>query len=490
MADIDELKTERLRKLNNLKSLGIDPFPAKINLRGEVISSEKAIFITETEEAKEIKNIYLLRGRIMNIRGQGKILFIDLNDAEGKFQIVLKEDVLGEEKLKIFFDNIDIGDFCAFTGTLFITKRGEKSMEANNFQVLTKTILPIPSTFYGIENEDEKLRKRYLDFALNKEQRDIFVRKSKFWTVTRNFLNENGFLEIETPTIETTTGGAEARPFKSFHNDFDMNVFMRIDVGELWQKRMLAGGFEKIFQIGKAYRNEGSSPTHIQEFTNCEFYWAYADYKDGMKLVQNLYREIANKVYGKTIFTIGEHTFDLANDWVEIDYRSEIIRVTDIDVTSATEKEMKAKLISLNVKWDGENRERLTDTLWKYCRKQIAGPAFLVNHPTFVLPLAKENADGKTAQAFQPIIAGAEAGKGYSELNDYIIQNANFEQQKKLLEAGDEEAMMPDFSFVEMLEYGMPPAVGYGFGERLFAFFEGLPIREVQTFPLVKPKNI
>jgi lysyl-tRNA synthetase class 2 len=232
----------------------------------------------------------------------------------------------------------------------------------------------------------------------------------------------------------------------------------------------------------------------LQEFTNCEFYWSYADYRDGMQLVKDLYREIALKVYNKTEFEITTnnitHKFNLADEWIEIDYQKYILDKTGIDVFVDSEEKIKNKLIELHVKWDGEGRERLTDTLWKYCRKQISGPAFLINHPTFTSALSKHNSDGKTVQRFQPVIAGAEVGNGFSELNDPRIQKSNFEVQKKLIEAGDEEAMMPDFSYVEMLEHGMPPAFGYGFGERLFAFFEGLPIREVQMFPFIKPENL
>jgi lysyl-tRNA synthetase class 2 len=486
MAELSELKAERLKKLENLKNLGINPYPAKISLSGEKVSSEQARNLLEGGVEKE--NI-IFAGRVMTVRGQGKILFIDVADQEGKFQIVLKEDILGEEKLKVFFDNIDGGDFVAFTGKLFITKRGEKSLEATDWQILSKALLPMPSTFYGLENEEEAMRKRYLDFALNKDKRDLFFRKAKFWNTVREFMNKNNFLEVSTPTIETTTGGAEARPFKTYHNDFDLEVFMRICIGELWQKRLLAGGFEKVFEIGKAYRNEGSSPMHLQEFTNCEFYWSYADYNDGMQFVKELYLEIANKVYGKTEFTLGEHTFDFANEWRLVDYIVEIKNVTGIDINTATDGEIKEKLISLNVKWDGENRERLTDTLWKYCRKQISGPAFLINHPTLVSPLAKPNNDGKTVQRFQPLFAGVEVGNGFSELNDPLVQRKNFEQQQVLINSGDEEAMMPDMEFVEMLEHGMPPAFGYGFGDRMFAILEGLPMRDAELFPLVKPKK-
>lgn len=488
MSDLSDLKNERLRKLENLKLLGINCYPAKISLNGERILSNIAIEKID----KGVQDEVLLAGRVMTIRGQGKILFVDISDEAGKFQVVLKEDVLNE-KHALFFDNIDAGDFVAFTGKLFVTQRGEKSLEAHDWEILTKSLLPLPSSFYGLENEEEKLRKRYLDFAMNPELRERFYRKAKFWKTVRDFLEERNFLAVETPTIETTTGGAEARPFKTFHNDYDVDVYMRIDIGELWQKRLLAGGFEKIYQIGKAYRNEGSSPTHLQEFTNCEFYWAYADFNDGMKMIQDLYKKIALEVYGKTEFEITTnnitHKFDLNDEWKKIDYRQEILDKTGIDVFTANEDQIRNKLIELNVKWDGDNKERLTDTIWKYCRKQISGPAFLINHPSYISQLSKHNSDGLTSQVFQPIIAGAEAGKGFSELNDSEVQRANFENQKKLLEAGDEEAMMPDFSFVEMLEHGMPPAFGYGFGERLFAFFEGVPIREVQMFPFVKPEQ-
>jgi lysyl-tRNA synthetase class 2 len=458
------LPAERIRKLNNLKILGINPYPAKILLEGERISSEEAKARLEEKSKFSLfktnskKEGVILSGRIMSIRGQGKILFVDVYDQDGKMQVVLKKDILGEERIKLFHENIDNGDFGAFVGNLFITQKGEKSLGVKDYQILSKSLLPMPSSFYGLENEEELLRKRYLDFALNKEKRDLFFRKAKFWNTVREFMNEKGFLEVVTPTIETTTGGAEARPFKTFHNDFDMEVFMRICIGELWQKRLLAGSFEKVFEIGKAYRNEGSSPMHLQEFTNCEFYWSYADYNDGMKFVQELYLRIAKEVYGKTQFTLGEHTFDFADEWKIIRYVDEVKAQTGIDLQTASEEEMKKKLVELGVKWDGENRERLTDTLWKYCRKKISGPAFLVDHPALVGPLAKPSSDGKTVQMFQPIFAGTEVGRGFSELNDPEVQRKNFEQQQELLKKGDEEAMMPDWEFVEMLEHGLPTA--------------------------------
>ena len=355
--------------------------------------------------------------------------------------------------------------------------------------MLSKSLRPLPDKYHSIQDEELRMRLRHLDMLVDPELRLMFEHKAKFWQVTRRFLTEKGFLEVETPTLELTTGGAEARPFATHHNDYDLDVFMRISVGELWQKRLMAAGFPKTFEIGRAYSNEGSSPEHVQEFTNCEFYMAYADYNDGMKLAQDLYRAIAQEVFGTTTFTTRGHTFDLAEEWKKIDYREEVLRQTSVDIATDSDEDIKAKLGELKVKYEGANRERLIDTLWKYCRKNISGPAFLVNHPLLVAPLAKKNLDGTTAQIFQPILAGSEIGKGYSELNDPLDQRKRFEVQQELLAAGDEEAMMADWDFVEMLEHGMPPTCGFGFGERLFAFLSDKPIREVQMFPLVRPKE-
>jgi lysyl-tRNA synthetase, class II len=511
MANIEELKAERIKKMNVLIEAGINPYPANINLSGKRIHvkearerlsevgeaiDEEAIDIEIKEEAKFHNEIDLehhqnviLAGRIVGARGAGKIVFIDLSDESGKFQIVLKSDVLGETQIKFFIDTYDVGDFYAFVGKLFITSRGEKSLECIDYQILTKSLLPMPTLHYGLENEEEAIRKRYLDFAINSEKRELFYKKAKFWKVARNFLEDRGYLEVETPTIEVTTGGAEARPFKTFHNDFDMDVYMRICVGELWQKRLMAAGFEKTFEIGKAYRNEGSSPFHLQEFTNIEFYWAYADYKDGMELVRQMYIKLATEVFGTTKFDVFGYEFDLSDEWKMIEYVDEIERVTGININAASDAEIEAKLKELNVKYEGTNRERMTDSLWKYCRKQIAGPAFLVGHPSLVSPLSKRREGGLTVERFQPLFAGAEMGNGFSEQNNPLEQAKIFEEQQALLDRGDEEAMMTDHEFVEMLEHAMPPTFGFGFGERVFSTLAGLPMRETQLFPLTKPKN-
>lgn len=484
MASLDEIKAGRLQKLEILKENGINPYPSKVP-RDFDVSFLKDNFDAKSSEGNPIS----VAGRVMALRGQGAILFAVLFDGTAKVQTIIKKDTLDEKVFSLFTDTVDVGDFISVTGVPVLSKTGEQSIMMSSWVMASKSLLPLPEKWHGLQDVDERYRKRYLDFLMDDTLRDFIIKKAKFWDTTRNFMKRAGFLEVETPTLETTTGGAEATPFKTHHNDYDLDVYLRISIGELWQKRMMAGGFSKTFEIGRAYRNEGTSPEHAQEFTNMEFYWSFADFNDGMRLVRDLYIEIAKEVFGTTSFTSKGHTFDLASEWVKIDYSEEVLKQTGINIDSATEEEMMSKLEELGVKYDGKNRERLMDTLWKYCRKNISGPAFLINHPTLVAPLAKSNPDKNTVQRFQPIIAGSEVGNGYSELNDPIDQKERFETQQKMIDRGDTEAMMADFEFVEMLEHGMPPTCGFGFGERLFSILLDKPLRELQTFPLMKPKS-
>ncbi len=484
MASLEELRAERVKKIELLRDAGMDPYPARVP-RDHALNIVRDEF-SALEASQETRSV---SGRVMAIRGQGAILFVVLDDGTAKFQVVFKKDTLDETSFDLFEGAADIGDFISVTGTFFTTQRGEQSMLATSWMMATKSLLPLPEKWHGITDPDERFRKRYLDIVMNPELRDLFYKKAQFWEATRNFMIDHGFLEVETPTLELTTGGAEANPFKTHHKDFDIPVYLRISIGELWQKRLMAAGFPKTFEIGRAYRNEGTSPEHLQEFTNMEFYWAYADYNDGMKMTQMLYQKIAQDVFGTLEFTTRGHTFNLDGEWPVVEYVGEIQRQTGIDVLTASEEDMRAKLDELKVKYEGANRERLTDTLWKFCRKNIAGPAFLVHHPKLVSPLAKESKERPgTVERFQVLLAGSEVGNGFSELNDPLDQRARFELQQKLIEDGDEEAMMPEWEFVDMLEHGMPPTCGFGFGERLFAFMVDKPIRETQLFPLMRPK--
>lgn len=481
---IEEIKDVRLKKLEMLKDFGMNPYPAKA--KHDFWLKEIKEKFSELE--KDQKSLSVV-GRIMAIRGQGAILFVVLNDGTETFQAVFKKDELDEKLFKLFFDAIDVGDFIEVSGTLFVTQKGEESILVKDWKVLSKSLLPMPEKWAGLSDEDTRLRKRYLDLLLDKEAREIFYKKAHFWQATRQFLLDKGFLEVETPTLEVTTGGAEARPFKTYHNDFDLDVYLRISVGELWQKRLMAAGFPKTFEIGRVYRNEGSSPEHLQEFTNMEFYASYMDYEEGIDFTESMIKEVVEKTFNKMKFETRGHSVDLSGKWKRISYVETIKETTGIDVLIATEEQMKEKLGELNVKYEGDNKERLTDTLWKYCRKQISGPTWLVDVPKLVSPLSKAKKDNPLlTERVQLILAGAECTNGFSELNDPIDQRERFEVQKKLIESGDEEAMMADFEFVEMLEHGMPPAFGFSYGERLFAFLVDKPLRETQLFPLVKPR--
>ncbi len=485
MSSIDEIRGLRIKKLEILKEKGMEPYPA--DSKRELSLADALQGFSEFEKSKEEKWI---SGRIMSIRGQGAIIFITLYDGTAQFQGLLKRDVIGEEKLNFWNEVVDIGDFVEIQGIFFTTKRGEKTLETKDWRMLSKSLRPLPEKWHGLVDVDERFRKRYLDILMNPELKEIFEKKEKFWDATREFMKAGGFLEVETPTIEITTGGAEARPFKTHHNDFDIDVYMRISVGELWMKRLLSAGFPKVFEIGRVYRNEGSSPEHTQEFTNMEFYTAFMNLDEGKKFVRDLYITTAKEVFGQTKFTTREYTFDVESEWGEIDYAEEIKKRTGIDIFTATPEIMTKKLEELGVSYEGKNLERLTDSLWKYCRKQITGPVFLVNHPKLVAPLSKTNPkDSRKTEMFQVIMAGSEMGRAHAELNDPIDQMERFTNQQSLVTGGDEEAMMADHDFVEMLEYGMPPCFGFGFGERYFSFLIDKPIREVQLFPLMKPKE-
>lgn len=485
MSSIDEIRDARIKKLELLKKRGVNPYPAKSKRE---LSLEKAI--ENFDDLEKSGDSKWIGGRVMSIRGQGAIIFITLNDGTANFQGLLKKDVIGDEKFNFFNEVIDIGDFVEIEGKFFATKRGEKTLEIKNWNILSKSLLPLPEKWHGLQDVEERFRKRYLDILMDSDTKELLLKKIKFWDTIRTFMKENGFLEVETPSLEITTGGAEATPFKTYNEDFKLSLYLRISIGELWQKRLMAAGFPKTFEIGRAYRNEGSDANHLQEFTNLEFYWAYANYEDGMKFVEELYKKIAQDVFGKTEFETRGHKFNFSGKWKRIDYRETIKKETGIDVLKTTPEEIKNKLEKLKVVYDGETMERLVDTLWKYCRKQISGPVFLTGHPKLVSPLSKsipENPD--LTERFQIIIAGAEIGNGFSELNDPVDQAERFKAQQELLKAGDKEAMMPDMEFVEMLEYGMPPTCGFGFGELLFAFLADKPIREIQFFPLMRPKN-
>ncbi|MBI1975866.1 MAG: lysine--tRNA ligase [Candidatus Vogelbacteria bacterium] len=485
MASREELRAERLKKLRLLREKGIEPYPSRSERTGTIVAT---IDLFE----KLVGKSATLAGRVTALRKHGGVVFVDLADGSGgSIQGLVRADSLAGNAYELFNETVDNGDFIEIAGTLLITRRGEKSIEAISWRMLAKSLLPVPAAHFGIENEEERLRKRYLDILLRPELRAMIERRARFWSATRTFLAAEGFLEVETPVLEHTTGGADARPFATRHHALQIPLYLRISAGELWQKRLMVAGFTKVFEIGRIFRNEGMSHEHAQDYTQMEFYMAYADYHDGMKLVERMYRHIAQEVFGTLVFTIGEYHVDLSRAWEDYDYTDTIQRITGVDIRTASLEELTRVIEKQGMKHDrdGWNHIRAIDTLWKHCRKKLAGPGFLVNVPKEMSPLAKTHRDDPTrVEQFQVIIAGSENGKGYSELNDPIDQAVRFEAQAALREMGDEEAQMFDRDFVEALEYGMPPTCGFGFSERLFSFLSNVSIREAQIFPLLKPK--
>lgn len=488
MASFEEIRETRLKKLQKLKETGVDPYPSTTSRTHQI-----ADVLVDFDDLVSKSETVVLSGRVMSLRPQGGLIFFHFDDGSGRFQALLKKgEKISDADFDLFAETVDVGDFVEVTGSLFITKRNEKTVEGRSWRMLSKSLRPLPDKWHGLQDTEERFRRRYLDILFNPEVKELIEKRAKFWQATRNFLIKEGFLEVETPVLETTTGGADARPFKTHHNALDLDVYLRISAGELWQKQLMVAGFPKVFEIGRIFRNEGISHEHLQDYTQMEFYWAYADYKKGMELVERLYKYVAEETFGTLRFTIGKFEVDLGKKWELYDYTETIKKYTDIDITVAELKTIEAKLKDLKVEYDrkGWNMIRAMDTLWKYCRKQISGPGFLVGIPKALSPLSKADADNASlTYRFQPIIAGSELGNGYSELNDPIDQAERFGMQAKLREQGDEEAQMFAHEFVEALEYGMPPTCGFGFSERVFAFLANKPVREAQIFPLLRPDN-
>ena len=478
---VKNVRDERLEKLNKIRELGINPYPSKILLNGKHIPISNAVTMMDKD--------VLVAGRIMSIRSHGGVSFADLKDASGNIQLFLQKKVLVEKYslLKL----VDSGDFLAVSGSIMKTVSGETSVLVNDFQILTKSIRQLPSIWYGLKDAEERYRQRYVDLLLNDELKDLFRKKSIFWNSFRNFLIKKEFLEVETPVLENTAGGADAEPFVTHHEALDIDLFLRISMGELWQKRLMVAGFDKTFEIGRQFRNEGLSREHLQDYTQMEFYWAYANYEDSMALVEEMYKYIAKETFGKLEFEINGNKVDLDGKWKKIDYVDTIKEKTGIDITKASAKDIETKLKSLDINFDSKlDKARLIDMLWKTVRKEIVGPVFLVGHPVEVSPLAKRIIERpENVERYQVIIAGSEMGNGYSELNDPIDQAERFEVQQKLRDEGDAEAQMNDWDFVRALEYGMPPVSGFGVSERLFSFLVDKPIKETVLFPLLRPEN-
>lgn len=483
MATLKELRDERLRKLEELKKLGVDPYPSEAHRTHD---TQHILADFDVLEGKAVTTV----GRIISIRKFGKIAFIVIRDDGDEAQLVWKYDEHAQadransELLLSDIVLLDPGDFIEATGTVMRTQSGEQSVEIKQLRLLTKSLRPLPTKQDGFTNKEERLRRRYVDMNVNEDVRQRFIRRSKFWQATRDFLNKNGFIEVNTPVLEHTTGGADATPFVTHMNALDQDFYLRIS-HELPLKRLIGGGFEKVYDIGPRFRNENYSDEHLPEHVAMEWYWAYANWRDGMKFQTDLFRHIIDWTFGTLQFKLGEFEIDLSKDWEELDYAKSIQDRYGIDPFSCSLEEVKKALADHKLEVEQtENKVRGIDKLWKNIRKDIAGPVWLVNAPTFISPLSKTNTDRpETSQRFQAVIAGSEVCNGFSELNDPLDQLQRFKEQQTMRDAGDDEAMMLDIDYIEMLEYGMPPTCGLGFSERVFWIFENVTAREGVPFP-------
>jgi lysyl-tRNA synthetase, class II len=486
MATLKELRDERLRKLGELKKLGINAYPAK---------AERTHSTAEVVDGFEkLENtVVTVVGRVTGIRKFGQLAFIVLKDMSGQVQLFMKSDTvepldaskgqLGIAELPL----LDTGDFIEATGSVIKTKTGEISVDIRKLRLLTKSLRPMPAKQDGFTNKEERMRRRYVDMNVNDEVRERFIRRSTFWQATRDFLNKKGFHEVNIPVLEHTTGGADANPFVTHMDALDNDFYLRIS-HELPLKRLIGAGFEKVYDIGPRFRNENYSDEHLPEHVAMEWYWAYADWRDGMKFQEELMKYVLKQSFGTLKFKLGAFDVDLEQKWEEWDYGTVIRDRYGIDPFDTTIDAVKKALKDNKLEVEKtENLARGIDKLWKHIRKDVAGPVWLVNTPTFVSPLSKVNPDRpETTQRFQVVIAGSELCNGFSELNDPIDQYERFVQQQNMRDAGDDEAMMLDIDYVEMLEYGMPPTCGLGFSERVFWIFEGVTAREGVPFPQLR----
>jgi lysyl-tRNA synthetase class 2 len=481
---LEDIIKERLKKIDLLKEAGINPYPARTK---KVVSINDVIknfnFLSKSKKRVSVA------GRIMSFRDQGNLVFSDLVDASGKIQIVLKKDNISN--LNFWKKVLDRGDFIFANGIVFKTKKGEKSIEAKKIEIWAKSLRPLPTEWFGIEDEETRLRQRYLEMILNPETRQIFIKKSIFWQTFREELKKQGFLEVETPVLEPIPGGAEAEPFVTHLNALDEDFYLRISL-ELSLKKILVGGFEKVFEIGRIFRNEGIDREHLQDYTQLEFYWAYHDYNDLMQFIESLYKKVIKNTVGSLVTVYNDKKINWGKKWPRVEYVKLFEKFTGINPSKASRDELykKAKELNLNPE-EFAGKGRLIDLIFKKTARPILiQPCFLINPPVDIEPLAKRSEkDPNVVERFQVMAGGTELGKGFSELNDPIDQRKRFEEQAKLREAGDKEAQMLDEGFLEALEYGMPPTAGFGISERLFAVLMNKPVRECVIFPLMRKKK-
>lgn len=486
MREITEQEQVRRDKLKEIKN----PYPE----RYETNYSLKEASVLE-DGTKDVS----VAGRIVLMRKMGKLSFLTIGDIEGRIQICMKQDLLGEEKYKEFKTNFDIGDFIGVVGEIFTTQTGEKTIRASHFEFLGKALKPLPEKFHGLVDQETIYRNRYIDLIMNEDSRKKFLFRSKFIWELRNYLNNIGYIEIETPILNNKPSGATARPFITHHNALDIDLYLRI-APETYLKRAVVGGYTKVFEIARCFRNEGMDSSHLQDFTMIEGYGAYLNYKDNMKLLKDMLQTIIYNMFGTLKVMVGDKEVDLSGDWEEVSFRDLILRYVDIDIDVYNTKEkLLDRIKELKLEIDSETPledlgyGNLVDQLYKkVARCHVVNPIFLSKHPISLSPLARANDDNKNiTDRFQLVINGAEIINAYSELVDPVEQEKRLLEQAALKEQGDEEAMPMDYDYIDAMEYGMPPISGWGMGiDRIVQLLTNSEnIKDCVMFPLMKPLN-
>ncbi len=488
MSEQDPLYADRLAKLARWRAKGLDPFAHTRFDRTHLAMDLVTHF--DTLQGQAVR----LAGRLTAFRSHGKLTFADLVDGSGRIQLMVRQDKVGEEAYQLF-DELDPGDLIGAEGTLIKTRTGEVTVEVHQFWILAKALRPLPEKWHGLKDVEVRYRQRYLDLIANPEVRDIFLKRSRIIQAIRRFLDERGFIEVETPILQPVYGGALARPFITHHNALDMDLYLRL-APELYLKRLIVGGFEKVYEIGRNFRNEGIDTRHNPEFTMLEAYQAYADYHEIMRLTEELIAYVAQTVLGTTVITYQGHTIDLTPPWRRLSLLEALREATGIDFLAFRHDDEKAREIGRTLGLSIEPTDHWGRVLDEALKKKLAPtliqPTFLIDYPVEISPLAKRKPDRPDlTERFQAFIGGLELANAFSELNDPLDQRERFEMQQRLRELGDREAHPLDWDFVTALEHGMPPTGGLGIGiDRLSMLLTNTTsIREVILFPLLRPEG-
>ncbi len=479
-----ELIRTRYQKARDLSDAGVNPYPYRFERTHQIAET-----LADFDAMAEQETVVRIAGRVMSKRKMGKVFFADLRDSAAKLQIYVKINNVGQEQFDLF-NSVDLGDIVGCEGTLFVTRMGEKTLSVTRVELLSKALHPLPDKHSGLQDVEMRYRRRYVDLIANPEVRDTFVMRSRIVQAIRDYLNGEGFLEVETPILQPMYGGASARPFATHHHRLDMEMFLRI-ADELYLKRLIVGGYDKVWEYCKDFRNEGMDRTHNPEFSMIELYWAYADYNDMAELVENLWRTVTKQVHGGYTFTYGDHEIDVEPPFRRVSMTDSIKEQTGLDLLTMSYEEARAEALKMHI--DEEpliNWGKVVESIWEAkVEPTLIQPTFITDFPVEISPLAKKHrSNERLTERFEFFIAGQEMGNAFSELNDPVDQLQRFLQQGKALQAGDEEAQPLDDDFITALTYGMPPTAGLGFGvdRMVMLLTDQHSIRDVLFFPQMK----